>query len=145
MSSLSPTQRTLKELRDQGRTYGRVERFVQRPGKPHGIRIDLFGFIDIIALDPERGIVGIQSCGQDFAAHYRKITEECAELAIEWLNCRGKIELWGWRRVKERRGGKAIRWRPRIKDITWEDFKGKHEPDIYEEVSQLPLFPVRGP
>lgn len=143
MSSLSPTQRTIKELKRQGRTYGIVERFVQRPGQPHGIRIDLFGFLDLLTLDSERGIVGIQCCGSDFAAHYRKITEECGELAIEWMNCGGKIELWGWRLVKQKRGGKAVRWKPRIKDITWEDFTGKYEPVC--KVSQLSLFPVRPP
>lgn len=118
---MTPTQRTLRELRDQGRSYGRVERFVQRPGQPHGIRIDLFGFIDIIVLDPERGIVGVQSCGQDFASHYRKITQECADLACEWLLCGGKIELWGWRKVKLKRGGKAMRWQPRVADISLKD------------------------
>ena len=117
MSALSPTQRTLRELRNRGMICGIVERFNRYAG-PHGIRQDLFGFIDIIALDPVRGIVGVQSCGQAFAEHYRKITEERNEECREWLKCGGKVELWGWRKVKLKRGGAAIRWQPRIKEIT---------------------------
>ena len=90
--SLSPTQRTLRELRDQGRICGIVERFNRFAGT-HGIRQDLFGFIDIIALDTERGIVGIQSCGQSFSEHRRKIVEDCNEAVFEWLRCGGKVEL----------------------------------------------------
>lgn len=117
MSGLSPTQRTLRELRQQGRVCGIVERFNSFVG-PHGIRQDLFGFIDIISLDPERGIVGVQSCGSSFSAHKRKILEECTMNAIEWLNSGGVIEIWGWRKVKLKRGGKAMRWRPRVEEIT---------------------------
>lgn len=119
---MTPTQRTLRELRNQGRICGIVERWNQYAG-PHGIRQDLFGFIDIIALDPQRGIIGVQSCGQSFAAHLKKITEERADECIEWLNCQGKVELWGWRKILLKRGGKAMRWKPRIQIITLEDFK----------------------
>lgn len=129
MAGLSPTQRTRGALRDLGRNFGTVERWIPRPGLPGGgFRSDLFGFIDLIVLCPERGIVAIQSCGQDFSGHYRKITEQCAEMAIEWLECGGKIELWGWRRLKEKRGGKRYRWRPRIHDFKIEDFETAEDP-----------------
>lgn len=117
---MSPTQRTLRYLRQQGRICGIVEKFNPHVG-PHGIRQDLFGFIDIIALDPERGIIGIQSCGQDFAQHRRKITEERTDIVAEWLKSGGKVELWGWRKLKLKRGGKAMRWQPRIEEIVLED------------------------
>lgn len=122
---LTPTQRTLRELRGMGRLVGTVERWnphVRRGDGGLGIRQDLFGFIDLIALDPARGIVGVQTTGQDFAGHLRKITEERAEPCIEWLRCGGVVELWGWRKIKVRRGGKAMRWAPRVKEITLEDF-----------------------
>lgn len=119
---LSPTQRTLKELRQQGRICGIVERFNHYAG-PHGLRMDLFGFIDLIALCPERGIIGVQCCGQTgHAAHKQKIVGECCEESLTWLECGGKIELWSWRRVKVKRGGKAVRWSPRIEEITRESF-----------------------
>jgi hypothetical protein len=122
---LSPTQRTLRELRGQGRICGIVERWLQHAG-PHGLRQDLFGFIDLIALDSQRGIIGIQSCGQSFSAHRRKIVDsDCTENVIEWLRCGGKVELWGWRKVKLKRGGVAMRWKPRVEEITLESLVGK--------------------
>lgn len=122
MKGLSPTQRTLRELRNQGRICGIVERFNAYAG-PHGIRQDLFGFIDIIALDPQRGIIGIQSCDQSFAEHFKKITQERNQECFEWLRCGGKVELWSWRKIKLQRGGKALRWAPKIKEITQGDLK----------------------
>ncbi len=114
--SLSPTQRTLRELRKQGRLADICERWIMQPGHPGGgFRKDLFGFIDLIVLDPEQGIIGVQSCGQDFASHRRKIMDsEATENVIEWLECGGVCELWGWRKRKLKRGAKAMRWQPRI-------------------------------
>lgn len=126
----SPTQRTIRELKNQGRICGIVERFNQFVGT-HGIRQDLFGIIDIIALDPIRGVVGIQSCGQDFAGHFRKITVERAAETTEWLKTPGTVlELWGWRKVKLKRGGKAERWQPRVREIKLEDVEEFEIPDF---------------
>jgi len=120
---MTPTQRTIRELKNNGRRCGIVERWNPHVGT-HGIRQDLFGIIDIIALDPERGVVGIQCCGQAFAAHLRKLTEEHAQETEDWLSTPGaSLELWSWRKVKKVRGGKAIVWRPRIKEITLEDLR----------------------
>jgi len=97
-----------------------VERFVPAgPGRP-GTRIDLFGFIDLVAIDPVQGIVAIQSCGQSFSEHVRKMTEERAEIIEKWLKW-APLELWGWRKLKLKRGGKAMRWRPRIADAVLHD------------------------
>ena len=124
MSKLSPTQRTLRELRKQGRIVDVCERWIVNPKHPGGgFRKDLFGFIDLIVLDPDE-IVAVQSCGQAFKAHLDKIMDsDCTEFVIEWLKCGGGLELWGWRKVKLRRGSKAMRWKPRVKQITLEDFK----------------------
>ena len=120
--SVSPTQRTIRELRNQGRKCAIVERYNAFVG-PHGVRQDLFGIIDVIALDPERGVVGVQSCGQDFSAHERKFLEERAEECFDWLRTPGTaLELWGWRKVKLKRGGKAVRWQPRIRVFQLQDF-----------------------
>lgn len=128
MSRITPTQRTLRHLRGMGRMVGTVERWNPHVG-PHGIRQDLFGFLDLIACDRERGIVGIQSCGQSFADHERKILDsECTESVIEWLTCGGRLELWGWRKLLVRRGGKALRWEPRIREFTLADFR--EAPDV---------------
>jgi hypothetical protein len=120
---LSNVQRTLRELRDQGRVCAVVERRNQFVG-PHGISEDLFGIIDVLALDPARGVVGVQVCGQDFAGHVRKITEEKRQETYEWLRTPGTVlEIWGWRKVKAKRGGKLMLWKPRVQEITMEDLE----------------------
>ena len=125
MAGLSPTQRTLKAMREQGRLCGIVEKFNQYAGK-FGIRQDLFGFIDIISIDPTEGIVAIQSCGQDFSGHINKLMGERNENMVEWLK-HAKVELWGWRKVKLKRGGKAMRWKPRVADFWLENGEIKYE------------------
>jgi len=114
----SPTQRTLRALEQRGCICGIVERYNSFAG-PFGRRFDLFGFIDIIALYPNQ-IVGIQSCGASFSQHYKKIIEN--DRAFEWLKL-GGIELWGWRKVKKKRGGKLMIWKPRLHIFAEGDFK----------------------
>lgn len=117
--SLSPTQRTMKLLRDQGQICWIVERFISQAG-PHGKRIDLFNIIDIIALTAD-STLGIQSCGQDFAAHLEKLTVEMADETITWLSGPRELHLYGWRKVKHKRGGTAMRWRPRVAVISLDE------------------------
>jgi len=115
---ISNTSRTLEYIRSQGWEADKVEQFNPYAGK-FGKRKDLFGIIDIIALT-DKGIMGIQSCGQSFAEHDKKICEE--PLALKWLEKGGSLLLIGWRKVKLKHGGKALRWQPRIKEYTIEDF-----------------------
>jgi len=119
---MRPTQRTIRELKNNGRVCATVEKWNPHVG-PHGIRQDLFGIIDVLALDPEKGVVGIQCCaGSGFSNHLKKITEERAQETQDWLETPGtSLELWAWRKVKKVRGGRAVVWRPRIKEITLED------------------------
>jgi hypothetical protein len=118
---MSPTQRTLKRLREQGITAGIVERWLAFAGK-FGKRQDLFGIIDIIALDPIDGVIGIQSCGNTFSSHYKTITEEKYQNTLEWLETPGtKLEIWSWRKVVKERGSGVYIWRVRKKRITVED------------------------
>lgn len=117
---LSPTQRTLRELRQRGTIAGIVERFNQYAG-PFGVRQDLFGFIDLVALSPDRGIIGVQCCARNgHKAHRIKILEN--EVAPEWLKTGGKIEIWSWGKQKLVRGGKAERWTPKIEEMILENF-----------------------
>ena len=83
---------------------------------------DLFGILDILALDPELGVVGIQSTGSDFSGHLRKLTEERAPETRDWLSTPGtRLYLYAWRKVKAKRGGTAMIWAPRIREILQED------------------------
>lgn len=112
---LSNTQRTLHLLRSMGRSCGIVERFIHNKKVGPGIRSDLYGFIDIIAIKPGEGIYGVQSCGADFKAHYNKIVHDKRQEAIRWLKSGGMIEIISWRKLKT-----GID--PRIYEITLEDF-----------------------
>ncbi len=114
----SPMQLTLKELKKRKLLYGIVERYFPKSKKyPFGHKEDFLNIIDLIALD--NGTVGIQICGGggDFMKHVRKITEEYKSNTVEWLKNRNRFELWAWRKVKVKRGGKAMIWKPRIADI----------------------------
>jgi len=115
---ISNTSRTLEYIRSQGWDADKVEQFNPYAGK-FGKRKDLFGVIDIIALT-DQGIMGIQSCGQAFSEHNKKILDE--PMALKWLEKGGALMLIGWRKIKLRRGSKAMRWSPRIKEYAVEDF-----------------------
>jgi hypothetical protein len=117
--AISNTSRTLEYIRSQGWDADIVERFNPYAGK-FGQRKDLFSIIDIIALT-ESGIAGIQSCGQAFKAHDDKILAE--PMALRWLEKGGTLILIGWRKIKLKRGGKALRWSPRIKTYDISMFK----------------------
>ena len=121
--ALSPTSRTLEYLRSLGWVVDKVEQFNPHAGK-FGQRKDMFGFGDLIAMG-EGSIIAVQSCGQAFSAHHKKITEDeyVAPNARLWLKNGGRLLLVGWRKVKLKRGGKAMRWQPRLKEYTLEDFE----------------------
>ncbi len=115
---ISNTSRTLEYIRSQGWVADKVEQFNPYAGK-FGIRKDAFGILDIIALG-ERKIIGIQSCGQSFFEHNKKMLE--SPMSLKWLECGGRLILIGWRKIRLHRGGKAMRWSPRIREYTLDDF-----------------------
>jgi hypothetical protein len=108
----TPMQRTLAEIKQQDCKYWIVENWNQWAKK----RVDLFGIIDLLVLD--NGVVGLQVCGTDWSAHLVKIMETEKENTIAWLQQPGtRLEVWGWRKLKKKRGGKAMYWAPRIADV----------------------------
>jgi len=116
---LSNTQRTMKALRDEGLPCEIVEKWIPKAN----VRKDLFGIIDILAVGGQaRGIIGVQSTGKDFDGHLKKMLVDKAQECIDWLQSGGRLWLWGWRQVKVKRGGKAIVWEARKREITLEDF-----------------------
>ena len=125
MASKSNTQRTMAVLRDDPDVlrYESTEKwqaFAPTPGKPgrRGVRKDLFGIIDIQALDKIKGVRGIQSTGTDFYGHRTALLTDPDKRAacIDWLSMPGTtLELWGWRKVKKR-------WTVKIQNFTLIDF-----------------------
>lgn len=103
----SPTQRSLKVLRDAGMTAQVVERWNQFAK----VRQDLFGFIDIVAIGGGH-IVGVQTTtgeGGAMAARRAKILSEPKALA--WVKAGGRIVLHGWRKGGKR--GEKKTWQVR--------------------------------
>lgn len=101
----SPTERTLKALRDDGWLCAIVEKW-----NPHArIRQDLYGFIDILAIKPDRTLA-VQACsGGDVSRRVNKITNHENLPAVReagWA-----IQVWGWRKLKSG-------WAPIIVDLS---------------------------
>ena len=112
----SPTSRSKKMLEDEGYIVGIVEKFNSFTKTRH----DLFGFADLIAVKPGSPILLLQVTTTGTSSRVQKILETdtapiCLEAGIE-------IEVHGWRKLKVKRGGKAMRWEPRIIPITRETF-----------------------
>jgi hypothetical protein len=92
-------------------------------------RNDLYGFIDLLVLMPGIGTRAIQATGSTTGGagegwkRIRKIMGERTDLAKAWLQTPGHhcIEVWDWRKLQEKRGGKRKLWTPAIHQITLED------------------------
>lgn len=110
------TGRTLAKLRTANILCDKVEQWLAPPkGQQHGRRRDLFGFIDIVAIE-NGAIVGIQTTSdREVARHRDKIIDECRHAAMEWLRAGGLIQIWGWSKPKHR-------WTVRVVAVTIEDF-----------------------
>lgn len=91
---MSPTQRSLKHLREQGYRVAVVEKW-----NPHArIRQDLFGFIDLLAIKgPETLAVQSTSRG-NVSARVKKITE--AEALSDVRKANWRIVVHGWGKLK---------------------------------------------
>ena len=63
-----------------------------------GVKTDFLGFIDVLAgRYHETEMLGVQLTDTThFAAHVRKITEDCRVNAARWLLSGNRIEVWGW-------------------------------------------------
>lgn len=91
MAKTSPTQRTLQLLRAEGWTAQVVERW----NVFAGIRQDLFRCIDVIAVKPGQGVLGVQATtGSNVAARVSKIQD--LDEALIWLEAPARLEVWGW-------------------------------------------------
>lgn len=106
--------RTYKKLTEMGLRHATVETWNAFARNGQGCRQDLFGFIDILALDPERGFIGIQVCGTDVSGHVSKIKHQRWKNCLAWLNAGGTVEIWSW--VK-----KSNRYQLKIRPITKAD------------------------
>lgn len=110
-----PTARTLERLRKEKKLAQVVEQWVPRAN----VRRDLFGFADIVALEPLLGFTAIQcTSGSNHAARKAKIIME--PRALVWLKAGGAILICSWSKTGPR-GCRKV-WTERIERISESDF-----------------------
>jgi len=104
----SPTENSLKRLRKDGYQAAVVEKW-----NPHmKIRQDLFGFIDVVGVNPEStGVLAVQTTTKhNMGSRVKKIMDECGDKAVAWLKAQNRIEVHGWVKV-------GHRWHVTIREI----------------------------
>lgn len=101
---MTPTARTLLELRKRGWLAQVVEQTI-----PHTfIKRDLFGCIDIIALDGQPGVLGIQvTSSSNVAARVTKMRTQCADAVERWLGAGNRLVVHGWSKQGKRHARKV--------------------------------------
>lgn len=99
--SLSPTQLSLRWLREQGYLAAVVEKW-----NPHArIRQDLFGIIDVLGVHPEHGTIALQSTSDsNLSARVKKMREH---------EHTGTLSRSGWRLLAQGWKKKSGRWQSR--------------------------------
>jgi hypothetical protein len=114
-SSISATQRTLKEMRRLGYRTAIVEKW-----NPHAfVRQDLYGIIDVLGIKA-RKILGIQSTTRaNTGAHVHKLLEDNRQALSDWLDAGGLFELWSWAKVGAK--GKRKHWEVARRTFTMDD------------------------
>jgi hypothetical protein len=97
MACTSPTARTLERADALGFTAQNVEKWIPHTRR----RLDLFGCIDIVAVHPRCGIIGIQATSA--SNHAARRTKSAAEPRLRrWLKAGGRFEIWSWKKCKQR-------------------------------------------
>lgn len=112
----SPTQRSLKRLRELGYVAQVVERWCPFSRR----RIDLWGIVDIMAVHPGAGVLAVQATsgnGGNHAARRDKAMEN--ENLPTILEAGVQFELWSWAKRGPR--GKRKLWTLRREPITLDD------------------------
>lgn len=115
----SPMTRSLAWCRERGMTPWIVERNIHG-----GIKIDLFHFGDILAVDS--GLPGsliIQTTtGSNMANRATKIKSDpkCYVNAVKWLTAGNRITVHGWRKIGAH--GKRKLWELKEEWITLDNF-----------------------
>jgi hypothetical protein len=93
MSKTSPTQRTLKHLRDLGCIAQVVERWNAFARK----RVDLFSVVDVLAIAPDGTTIAVQATsGSNVSSRVQKIAD--APETIFMRKAGWKLLVYGWRK-----------------------------------------------
>lgn len=107
----SPVSRTLALLRAEGFTAAVAESWIPNPG----IRRDLFGMFDIVAVHPAiQGVLGVQATSGAHHANRRNKLLVNPALGV-WLKAGNAVQVWSWSQ------GDDGRWAVRKEGITLEN------------------------
>ena len=118
--SAGPTSRTLEYCRRRGWHADVVEKWIPKTRR----RSDMFGGIDLVVMDGQQGLLGIQATsGSNVAARAHKLS--ALDTMAEWLAKGLRLEVWGWRRLaayrKDGTRAKRDRWAVRIMRASLDD------------------------
>ena len=102
---MSPTQRSLKYLRDQGYTVAIVEHYNYFTKRRH----DLFNFADLLAIRENEVMLVQVTSGTNVSARVKKITESEHIAAVRKSGM--SVFVHGWRKLKSG-------WSPKIVDLS---------------------------
>ena len=92
----SPTQRSLKLIRERGYLAEVVEKWI--PGA--NVRKDLWGWCDVVALKAGETLAIQATSASNVAARIKKIAE--SETVGRVREAGWRIVVWGWKKVKGR-------------------------------------------
>lgn len=120
---ISPTQRTLALLRKEGYVCQVVEKWNVHAG----VKIDLFGCIDVVGVKADQpGVLGVQCTTRDNQA--ARMTKALAATALRtWLAAGNSFSVWGWGAVLV---GKQRRWQVTRRGVTLADLDGGAKADV---------------
>lgn len=120
---MSPTARSLDRLRRLGYLADTVERWIAQAG----VKRDLFGCIDLVAIkEGEAGVLGVQATSIDHVSHRLEKARALPALAV-WLRASNRFEVWGW--VK-----RGPRWEVKVVEVR----QGDLPQDLVAVVVQQP-------
>lgn len=116
-------QRSMESLRRDGYIVGKVEYWSEFDGR----LIDLFGFIDLVALDvAEKKIVAVQVTKGHLPEHIKKI--QSIPAAAAWIDCGGEIFIHFWRELGK---SGAKKWVLEVIQVTMDSEPPKGEPELF--------------
>lgn len=117
---MSATARTLELLRKDGYHVWIVEKTIPF----RGIKLDAFGFMDILAYRPDDAVVvAVQSTvGGEHARHIKKYEglPIVKQRILDWVK-KHKFLIISWRKAGAR--GKRKLWTPRVEEVTAKTFE----------------------
>ena len=120
---MDTNQRTIQKLRAAGLVCEVVQRWQAIPGSG-GVRKDLFGFIDVLYLQPGRGVVAVQAISSgEKEAHLRKIREndKVSKAAEAWMMSGNPIEIWAWAKKNRPNGVRGCLWDYKVIELSLRD------------------------